>query len=153
MAPADLPKTAGPAPLTRREFLGTTACALAAAAFVYIFIIPSSALGKDGAVAPSNRMTVGVIGCGPQGRATCSTSWARRDCRVVAVCDVKTDQLGLARRAVNEFYGNEDCRHLPRLPGAPRPEGHRCVPDRNARPLAHRLADAGRRSIPARTST
>ncbi len=32
------------------------------------------------------------------------------DCRVVAVCDVKTDQLALARQAVNGFYENQDCR-------------------------------------------
>src|ERR1700690_1724914 len=64
MSPSNPPQTDGPAPLTRREFLGTTACAVVAATFPSI--IPSSALGRDGAVAPSNRMTVGVIGCGPQ---------------------------------------------------------------------------------------
>jgi len=108
MALVELPKTSGPTPLTRREFLGTTACALAAATFPSI--IPSSALGKDGAVAPSNRVTVGVIGCGPQGRGDMINFLGEADCHVVAVCDLKTDQLGLARRAVNDFYGNEDCR-------------------------------------------
>src|ERR1022692_1049182 len=62
MAQLDFPQPDGPVPLSRREFLGTTACALAAATFPSI--IPSSALGRDGAVAPSNRITVGVIGCG-----------------------------------------------------------------------------------------
>jgi hypothetical protein len=31
-------------------------------------IIPSSALGKDGAVAPSERINIGVIGCGRRSR-------------------------------------------------------------------------------------
>jgi len=108
MAPIDPHETAGVETYTRREFLGTTASALAAVTFPSI--IPSSALGKDGAVAPSNRVTVGVIGCGPQGRGDMLNFLGEADCRVVAVCDLKTDQLGLARRAVNDFYGNEDCR-------------------------------------------
>jgi len=40
-----------PFTITRRQFLGTTATALTAAA-AFPSIIPSSALGKDGAVAP-----------------------------------------------------------------------------------------------------
>ncbi|HMD61396.1 MAG TPA: Gfo/Idh/MocA family oxidoreductase, partial [Opitutaceae bacterium] len=108
MPQSDVPQRDRPIPLSRREFLGTTACALAAASLPSI--IPSSALGKDGAVAPSNRITVGVIGCGPQGRGDMLNFLGQEDCRVVAVCDVKTDQLGLARQAVNDYYENQDCR-------------------------------------------
>ena len=46
--------------ITRRQFLGTAGCALAAATFPTI--IPASALGKDGTVAPGSRITLGVIG-------------------------------------------------------------------------------------------
>ena len=108
MSQPDLPQTDGPAPLTRREFLGTAAGALAAAALPSI--ISSPALGADGAVAPSNRIAVGVIGCGPQGRGDMLNFLGEQDCRVVAVCDLKTDQLDLAKRAVDEYYGNQDCR-------------------------------------------
>jgi len=93
---------------TRREFLGTGALALAATAFPTI--IPSSALGKDGAVAPSNRITVGVIGCGPQGRGDMRNFLNQTDCRVVAVCDVKPDQLALAKKAADDQYKNQDCK-------------------------------------------
>jgi predicted dehydrogenase len=34
----------------------------------------------------------------------------QRDCRVVAVCDVKQDSLGRARDQVNQAYGNQDVR-------------------------------------------
>jgi len=102
------PNSASPT-FTRREFLGTTATALAAAA-TFPTIIPSSALGKDGAVAPSNRIAVGVIGCGPQGRGDMGNFLNQTDCQVVAVCDVKDDQLALAKKAVNDRYQNQACR-------------------------------------------
>jgi predicted dehydrogenase len=95
--------------VTRRDFLRHTAAAAAGAA-VFPVIIPGSALGKDGAVAPSNRIAVGVIGCGPQGRGDMSNFLNQKDCQVVAVCDVKADQLELARNAVNQRYGSQDCR-------------------------------------------
>jgi hypothetical protein len=50
--------------ITRRHFLRTNlAAALAAPAFP--LIVPSSLVGAD---APSNRINVGCIGTGPQGR-------------------------------------------------------------------------------------
>ena len=108
MPPSNPPRPDGPVPLTRREFLGTTACALAAATLPTI--LPSSALGRDGAVAPGDRISVGVIGCGPQGRGDMLNFLGEQDCRVVAVCDVKADQLDLAKQAVDDYYGNQDCR-------------------------------------------
>jgi hypothetical protein len=48
---------------TRRQFLKT-----AALAFGMPTIIPTSVLGKNGAVAPSNRIVLGGIGIGPRGR-------------------------------------------------------------------------------------
>jgi predicted dehydrogenase len=81
-----------------------------AAGAVLPAIIPASVLGRNGAVAPGNRITLGVIGCGPQGRGDMSNFLAQKDCQVVAVCDVKTDQLELARDSVNKQYQNQDCR-------------------------------------------
>ena len=53
--------------LPRRRFLQTALAATAGAAIAAPMIIPSSALGKDGAVAPSERITVGGIGIGNRG--------------------------------------------------------------------------------------
>lgn len=97
-----------PIPFTRREFLGRTTAAFATAV-IFPTIIPSSALGRDGAVAPSNRITVGVIGCGPQGRGDMRNFLKQADCQVVAVCDVKADQLGLAKETVDTHYQNQGC--------------------------------------------
>ena len=94
---------------TRRDFIRHTATATLAAA-VFPAVVPGSALGKNGAVAPSNRITVGVIGCGPQGRGDMGNFLNERDCQVVAVCDLKSDQLELARAAVQQRYGGNACK-------------------------------------------
>jgi len=49
-------------------------------------IIPSSVLGQNGGVAPSNRVTVGVIGCGGQSGA-CNSYVNYAKSEIVAVCD------------------------------------------------------------------
>lgn len=94
--------------VSRREFLGAGAAALAAAAFPAI--VPSRALGRAGAMTANERIAVGVIGCGPQGRGVMANFLHQEAGRVVAVCDVKPDQLELAKKAVDEHYGSQDCR-------------------------------------------
>src|SRR3954453_23506864 len=51
---------------SRRDFLDKTARGIAAG-FAFPAIVPDSALGLGGKVAPSNRVTLGVIGTGNQG--------------------------------------------------------------------------------------
>lgn len=93
---------------TRRHFLKqTTALGISAAALPAI--VPASALGRAGAVAPSNRIVVGCIGQGPQGQGDMHGFLNQKDAQVVAVCDVKTDQLGQARDAINQHYQTKDC--------------------------------------------
>ncbi len=94
--------------LTRRSFLRTN-ITLALAAGAFPTIIPGSALGREGKVAPGSRVVVGCIGNGPQGRGVMNGFLAQADAQVVAVCDVKLDQLELARTAVNQRYSNSDC--------------------------------------------
>ncbi len=98
-----------PSFLTRRHFLKLGgASALAAGSLPLIL---SSASGRAaGASAVSNQIALGVIGCGPQGMGVMGNFLNQKDCRVVAVCDVKQDQLGAAQGMVNKHYGNSDCR-------------------------------------------
>ena len=58
-------KTMTTSSVPRRQFLKQMAAVAGAAAFPQI--IPSSVLGKDGATAPSNKVTLGCIGLGIQG--------------------------------------------------------------------------------------
>ena len=70
--------------VTRRDFIRASTALGAALSFPTI--IPSSALGKGGAVAPSNRVRVAAIGCGDKSVAVRAyEGYAKSD--VVAVCD------------------------------------------------------------------
>jgi len=93
---------------TRRGFLKHGAILSASIGF-FPTIIPASALGRGGRPAPSNRVAIGCIGNGPQGRGDMSNFLNLKNAQVVAVCDVKRDQLELARNAVNGHYQNRDC--------------------------------------------
>ncbi len=82
----------------RRDFLKTILTGGAVAGFPSI--IPSSALGKDGAVSPSERISVGLIGCGNRSAAA-NTYHGYEKSEIVAVCDpikqrrlVKAQQFG-----------------------------------------------------------
>jgi predicted dehydrogenase len=94
--------------LNRRQFLRrSVAGAVGAVAFPYI--IPGSALGLDGAVAPSNRITIGCIGLGGMGNANLDGFLAQDRAQVVAICDVDSKHRGSAQNKVNSKYGNQDC--------------------------------------------
>ena len=92
-------------PVTRRRFLQRAAAISGLAAAPWI--IPSSALGADGNVAPSNRITMGLIGNGIMGRGHLHRLAGDRDIQLLAVCDVdrvrrdegkeKADQIQSAR--------------------------------------------------------
>ena len=63
-----------------------------------------------GAAAPSNRITIGMIGMGRQARHTNLTPFLLSpDAVVVAVCDVDRWRLDNAKQSVDEGYGNNDC--------------------------------------------
>ena len=69
----------------RRGFLKTAVAA--GAAVMAPTIIPSSALGRDGAVAPSERIVVGGIGIGNRGTYDLGCFLEQKDVQFVAVCD------------------------------------------------------------------
>src|SRR3954469_13033979 len=90
--------------IDRRGFLGSAGTALAAA------IVPSSALGRDGAVAPSDRITVACIGTGSQGANNVQSFLEEPGAQVVAACDIDSEHLETARQTINAKYGNQDCK-------------------------------------------
>ena len=94
--------------INRRKFFKTTA--LAASTLYIPTIIPSSALGKDGAVSPSEKITIGSIGLGIRGTSNMREFLKHQDVRVVAVCDVSKVQRQKAKEIVDDFYVNQDCK-------------------------------------------
>ena len=95
--------------LDRRQFLRSAATtAVGAAAFPYV--VPSSALGRDGNVAPSNRIVHGCIGVGSRGTGVMRGFLGHAQVQIVAVCDVDQRHRARAKDLVDERYGNKDCR-------------------------------------------
>ena len=93
---------------TRRQFLRRNlSAALAASAFPAL--IPASARGAEGTVAPGNRVNLGCIGVGPQGRGVMNNFLNQPDCRVVALCDVAQRNLDATLTLVKQKYPNPDC--------------------------------------------
>lgn len=93
--------------ISRRAFLRRTATALAAPA-----IVRASALGAAGRPAPSNRLTLGLIGLGSMGLRHVKGFVQEDDCRIVAVCDVDEKRRHEAAAVVNRHYGNTDCTRI-----------------------------------------
>ena len=87
--------------INRRRFLQTTA----AAALTAPTVIPSSVLGADGATPPSERVTMGFIGCGRQTNAHNIPLFVRTPGVVpLAVCDVDSWRLDNAVGRIQEQY-------------------------------------------------
>jgi len=96
---------------TRRRFIAAAGLALAAPAFV-----PASVLGRGGAVAPSERVVMGVVGWGMQGPGNTHEFLKLPDCQVVAACDLDQKHLDAAVNSINGKYGNQRLQGLPRFP-------------------------------------
>jgi predicted dehydrogenase len=101
---------------SRRAFLGQSA-RIAAAGWAFPTIIPGSALGLAGRPAPSNRISLAVIGTGNQGFNDIKSFLPDDRVQLVAVCDVNRESAGYwegkiggrepARRLVDEHYAKK----------------------------------------------
>ena len=94
--------------MNRWSFLRAT-LTLTGGAVAFPYIIPSSALGADGAVAPSNRTVIGCIGMGGQGTGNMKDFLGNKDVQIVAVCDVDRSHRLNAKQIVDRKYDNTDC--------------------------------------------
>ncbi len=92
---------------SRRRFLKQTGATLGALAIPSV--VPASALGGAGTVAPSERIVMGGIGLGGQGQRNMRNFISHTDVQWVAVCDVDTERRNQAKAIVDEDYGNTDC--------------------------------------------
>jgi myo-inositol 2-dehydrogenase/D-chiro-inositol 1-dehydrogenase len=76
--------------------------------------VPSSVLGADGKVAPSNRILLAIIGTGNQGFNDLRSFLGDERVQIVAVCDVNRESAGYwdgkiggrepARRLIESHY-------------------------------------------------
>lgn len=89
---------------TRRQFLKSTAVV-----FGMPTIVPASALGINGTVAPSNRIVVGGIGLGPRGQQVLRAFLKQPDVQFVMIADVQAARREVVRVMVNRHYQNQGC--------------------------------------------
>ena len=89
---------------SRRQFVAAAASALAMPT-----LVPARALGRDGAVAPSNRIGIGVIGLGDRGNYHLSALSAFKEAQVLSVCDVRGNQARAVGAKFHEKTGSKDC--------------------------------------------
>ncbi len=89
--------------VTRRSFLASAGkAALGAGALAAA--LPAPALGRTPG-SPADRINVGLIGCGGQGRGVMGGFMGRQEVEVLAVCDVDDGHSAEAARQVEKKYG------------------------------------------------
>lgn len=71
------------------------------------WLIPARALGLEGP-APSNKITLGVIGAGAQGQYDMRNFLSLDDVRVTALCDVNKRNIDGAKGHIEKVYGKAD---------------------------------------------
>src|SRR5882757_6226198 len=98
-------KSSSVSKVSRRQFI-----ALAGAAAAMPMIVPSSVFGQGEKPAPSDRITLGVVGWGWQGPSDAKAFMALKDCQLVAICDLDKQHLEAGITEVNTFYGTTGCK-------------------------------------------
>jgi len=95
------------ATLSRRRFL--TKAAQAAAVVALPPFIPSSVLGRDGAVAASERITLGGLGIGGRGQYVLGCMMAEPVVQFLAIADARAQRRQAIKQMADAKYGNHDC--------------------------------------------
>lgn len=99
--------------VTRRDFVKSAA--LAGAAMAAPIVVPATVLGKNGAVAPSEKILFGGIGLRGRGMGDLQWLMGNPDVQFVAICDLQKKQRETVKNRVDTQYGNQDCKMYPEL--------------------------------------
>lgn len=92
---------------SRRDFLRKSAAA-AGALVAAPWVVPARALGRDGTIAPSETINLGVIGIGPRCTYDLKAMLGLTDVRCLAIADVQASRRDAGKKLVDEHYGNQD---------------------------------------------
>ncbi|HOV72437.1 MAG TPA: Gfo/Idh/MocA family oxidoreductase [Candidatus Hydrogenedentes bacterium] len=85
--------------LPRRAFLASAAVAIGAHQ-----VVRAEVLGRNGGVAPGDRIAVGVIGSGARGSGHAHALMGRKDTKVVAVCDAYRSKCEALKMQIDDHY-------------------------------------------------
>lgn len=92
---------------TRRDFLLGTAAATAAASLTTL--VAPHVLGREESTAPSEKISLGVIGIGPRCTYDLKSMLQFSDVRCVAIAEVQGRRREAGKSLVDQHYGNGDC--------------------------------------------
>ncbi|QDV25644.1 Gfo/Idh/MocA family protein [Aureliella helgolandensis] len=92
---------------SRRDFLSTAAIATSLA---IPYFVSAKAMGAGENVAPSEKITLGVIGMGPRCTYDMKSILQLKDVQCVAISDVQASRREAGKQLVDDFYGTTDCR-------------------------------------------
>jgi predicted dehydrogenase len=98
--------SAGRLHLTRRQAVSGIA---AGAAMALPTILPAHVLGRNGAVPPSEKINLGVIGIGPRCTYVLTSMLGLDDVRCVAIADVQKSRREAGKMLVDKLAGNSEC--------------------------------------------
>jgi predicted dehydrogenase len=99
-----------PSKVVRRDFLAQSS--KVSLAFAIPTIVPASALGLNGATAPSDRIQLGVIGIGPRCRYVIAPILKFSDVRCKVIAEVQASRRQEGKKIVDDAYQSSDCETL-----------------------------------------
>jgi predicted dehydrogenase len=94
--------------IDRRQFL-KSATAVTSGILGFPLVVRASSLGRDGTIAPSNRVVIGSIGVGSMGMGDMRSLLGHKDVQITAVCDVWGQNRNRAKEIVDQHYGDNGC--------------------------------------------
>lgn len=90
----------------RRKFLATAA---AVSSLTVPYFVSSKAMGAADNVAPSEKITLGVIGIGPRCTYDMKSILQLKDVQCIAISDVQKSRRDAGKKLVDDANGNTDC--------------------------------------------
>ncbi|MEX2560050.1 MAG: Gfo/Idh/MocA family oxidoreductase [Pirellulales bacterium] len=93
----------GTSRFTRRQFVATAA--KASAVFAAPMVVPARALGLDGNVAPSERITLAGLGIGHRGSYVLGCFMDEPVVQFVAIADIRNDRREATKKVAEDRYG------------------------------------------------
>src|SRR2546426_12168692 len=88
--------------ISRRTFLRRSLATTGVAMLPQI--VPTAVFGAEGTIAPSNRVTIGLIGKGAMGGGHLSRVAYDSGFQLVAICDVDQTRREAGQKLVDEIY-------------------------------------------------
>lgn len=89
--------------ITRKDFIKKSGLTLGS-----FFIVPNTVIGGRGTIAPSDKVTMGFIGCGMLSQYLSMDFMKLTEVQMVAACDVDSIKMSKFQERTNDFYSKKN---------------------------------------------